>query len=137
MSYACTSVIVSSRATANGRPLMFKNRDTGELNNRIEYFKGKKFDFIGLVNSPSEGGEVWTGTNEAGFSIMNTASYNIKDDDVPDSQMDREGIIMYEASESAAPWKISENSSRITKNRLELKPISVSSTPKVVLRILK
>ena len=97
MSYACTSVIVSSRATANGRPLMFKNRDTGELNNRIEYFKGKKFDFIGLVNSPSEGGEVWTGTNEAGFSIMNTASYNIKDDDVPDSQMDREGIIMYEA----------------------------------------
>lgn len=93
----CTSVIISSRATADGRPLMFKNRDTGELNNRVEYFVGPKFTFIGLVNSPSEGGEVWTGTNSAGFSIMNTASYNIKDDDVPDSKMDREGEVMYKA----------------------------------------
>lgn len=96
-SLACTSVIISSKATASGKPLMLKHRDTGELNNRIEYFRGPIYSFIGLVNSPSEGGEVWTGTNSAGFSIMNTASYNIKDDDVPDSQMDREGELMFRA----------------------------------------
>lgn len=95
--FACTSVIVSSKATASGKPLMLKHRDTGELNNRIEYFDGSIYSFIGLVNSPSEGGEVWTGTNSVGFSIMNTASYNIKDDDVPDSEMDREGELMFRA----------------------------------------
>lgn len=96
-SNACTSVIVSAKATASGKPLMMKHRDTGELNNRIEYFNGPVYSFIGLVNSPSAGGEIWTGTNEAGFSIMNTASYNIKDDDVPDSEMDREGELMFRA----------------------------------------
>lgn len=95
--FACTSVIISGKARADGRPLMFKHRDTGELNNRLERFKGPEYDFIGLVNSPSKGGEVWTGTNSAGFSIMNTASYNIKDDNVPASQMDREGEVMYKA----------------------------------------
>lgn len=95
--FCCTSVIVSSRATADGRPIMLKHRDAGELNNRIERFVGPKYAFIGLVNSPVEGGEVWTGTNEAGFSIMNTASYNIKDDDVPSSAMDREGEVMFKA----------------------------------------
>ena len=96
-SFACTSVIVSSKATASGKPLMLKHRDSGELNNRIEYFNGSIYTFIGLVNSPSEGGEVWTGTNSAGFSIMNTASYNIKDDDVPASEMDKEGELMFRA----------------------------------------
>ncbi len=96
-SFCCTSVIISGRVTSDGRPLMLKHRDTGEMNNRVEHFSGPVYSFIGLVNSPSEGGEVWTGLNEAGFAIMNTASYNIKDDDVPSSQMDREGQVMYRA----------------------------------------
>lgn len=96
--FACTSVIVSGNYTESGKPLMIKNRDTGELNNRIEYFIGPKYNFIGLVNSPEkEYKEVWAGTNQAGFCIMNTASYNIKDDNVPDSEMDGEGILMYKA----------------------------------------
>lgn len=95
--FACTSMIISSRASATGRPVMYKHRDAGELNNRIERFKGPKYEFIGLVNAPSKGGEVWTGTNSVGFSIMNTASYNIKDDNVPDSKMDQEGVVMYKA----------------------------------------
>ena len=96
-SFCCTSVIISGRVTSDGRPLMLKHRDTGQMNNRVEYFRGPVYSFIGLVNSPSEGGEVWTGLNEAGFSIMNTASYNIKDDDVPESAMDREGQVMFRA----------------------------------------
>lgn len=98
-SFACTSVIVSAKVTANRCPIMIKNRDTGEMNNRIEYFNGPKYSFIGLVNSPYKGkGEVWSGTNSAGFSIMNTASYNIKEEDgVSYSEMDKEGEVMYKA----------------------------------------
>lgn len=107
--HACTSVIVSGKATASGKPLMFKNRDTGELNNRVEYFRGPIYSFIGLVNSPSEGGEVWIGTNNAGFNIMNTASYNIKDDDVPADQMDKEGTLMFRALGVCATVKDFEN----------------------------
>ncbi len=93
----CTSVIVSGGVRSDGRPVMFKHRDTGELNNRMEWFQGPEYSFIGLVNSPSRAGEVWSGVNSAGFCIMNTATYDLKDDDVPSSEMDKEGIVMYKA----------------------------------------
>ena len=87
---------------------MLKHRDTGHLDNRIERFQGPKYAFIGLTNSDRdqgkseahtafEGVEIWSGVNDAGFCIMNTAAYNFKDDDVPVEQMDREGIVMYGA----------------------------------------
>ena len=95
-SWACTSFIISGKATPTGRPMMFKHRDTGELNNRIDYFEGEKYAFMGLVNSPSHGGEVWAGMNEAGLCIMNTASYNLREDSL-DCKMDREGELMYQA----------------------------------------
>ena len=96
--FCCTSVIISGKVTSDGRPLMLKHRDTSHLDNAVGYFRGPRFTFIGLVNaSTAFSGEVWTGTNEAGFSIMNTASYNIKDDDLPESEMDKEGILMYQA----------------------------------------
>lgn len=96
-SYACTSVIISGKVTENGKPLMFKNRDTGIIDNRVEYFRGPVYSFIGLVNDDSSGGEVWAGTNNSGFSIMNTASYNLKNDEVPSEEMDREGALMFRA----------------------------------------
>ncbi len=96
--FCCTSIIISGKATSDGRPLMLKHRDTGHLDNAVGYFQGAKYSFIGLVNAETAfDGEVWTGTNSAGFSIMNTASYNIKDDDVPASEMDKEGKLMYRA----------------------------------------
>ena len=95
--FCCTSVIISGNARADGRPIMLKHRDTGELNNRMQWFQGPVYNFIGLVNSSSKGGEVWSGHNSAGFCIMNTATYDLKDDDVPASQMDKEGILMFKA----------------------------------------
>ena len=99
--YACTSVIISASASPDGRPMMWKNRDTGFLDNRLEHFKGEKYPYVGLVNSKEGvlGREVWIGSNTAGFSIMNTASYCLKDDDVPSSEMDREGVLMARALE--------------------------------------
>lgn len=94
---ACTSAIITGKLTPNGRPLMWKHRDTGEENNRVEYIKGEKYNFLALVNSPDNTLDAWTGTNSVGFSIMNTASYNLKDDDIANKFMDREGEVMYKA----------------------------------------
>lgn len=96
--FACTSAIFTGKATPDGRPLLWKHRDTGEPNNRIQYFKGEKYTFYALINSPDFfRNEAWSGTNEVGFSIMNTASYNLKDDDVPSKMMDKEGEVMFKA----------------------------------------
>lgn len=96
-SFACTSVIISGRVTESGKPLMLKNRDTDELNNRIEYFKGPIYSFVGLVNSFSTKKEVWAGTNSKGFCIMNTASYNLGGNTEDVSVKDKEGELMYMA----------------------------------------
>lgn len=95
--FCCTSAIITGKLTPDGRPLMWKHRDTGQENNRIQYFKGEKYSFLALMDSPVTANEVWTGINSAGFCIMNTASYNLKDDDVKESDMDKEGEVMYKA----------------------------------------
>ncbi|GHV57572.1 hypothetical protein FACS1894182_06780 [Bacteroidia bacterium] len=92
---ACTSAIITGKITADGRPLLWKHRDTDDENNRMAFIKGTKYDFLALLNSSDEGEIAWTGSNSAGFSIINTASYNLKDDTV--TQMDREGVLMYKA----------------------------------------
>ena len=75
---ACTTAIISGKYTPDGRPLLWKNRDTGDLDNKLMYFADGKYDYIGLVNSfDTLGKEVWIGMNTAGFSIMNSASYNL------------------------------------------------------------
>ena len=81
--------------------MMFKHRDTDCLDNRIAYFQGDKYAFIGLMNAPTLDGEVWSGVNEAGFCIMNTASYNLREDSL-ECQMDREGELMYHALANCA-----------------------------------
>lgn len=94
-SVACTSIIISGKATPDGRPLMWKHRDTEVPYNHIEFFDEGGYRFLGLVNSGDSTRAVWMGTNETGFSVMNTASYNLKDDDV--KEMDQEGIVMRRA----------------------------------------
>ena len=95
--YGCTTAVVTARASATGRPFLWKQRDTGTEWNHIAHFKGEHYDFTGLVNSEDTvTREVWTGVNSAGFAIMNNASYNMK----PDSLMglpELEGVVMMEA----------------------------------------
>lgn len=76
---ACTSAIISGKHTADGRPLMWKHRDTSNENNKLRYFTGSAYDYIGLVNTGGSETGVFIGMNEAGFSIMNTATYNLFD----------------------------------------------------------
>ncbi len=76
---ACTSAIVSGKCTSDGRPLMWKQRDTDNENNKLRYFTGNGFDYIGVISAGKAEASAWIGMNEAGFSIMNTASYNLND----------------------------------------------------------
>lgn len=96
--WACTSAVVSGRVTPDGRPLLWKHRDASDLNNRIVRFDAVKgqFSFVGLVNGTDTlAREVWTGYNSEGFAVMNTASYNLKND--TSSLADREGVVMKRA----------------------------------------
>ena len=92
---ACTSVIVSGKATTDGRPLLFKNRDTGTLENRMLVVHGQRFRYVGLVNTADTLAEsVWGGHNEAGFAIINTAAYNLNGDE---GDTEGDGILIRKA----------------------------------------
>ena len=76
---ACTSAVVSGKVTPDGRPLLWKNRDTDYLRNHVAYIKGEKYNFIADVNSANFPAlkEAWMGTNSVGFALMNTQPYNL------------------------------------------------------------
>ena len=98
---ACTSAIVSGKLTANGRPMMWKNRDTNDLNNRVERIQRHDglMEFVALFDARDlRDTAAWMGFNEAGFAIMNTASYNLNGNDGV-KEMDREGELMRYALE--------------------------------------
>ena len=50
--YACTSAIISGRLTENGRPLLWKNRDTSDLNNKVEKIESKdgSYEYVAVYN---------------------------------------------------------------------------------------
>lgn len=97
---ACTSAIIGASLNPSGRPILWKHRDTGEVDNKVEYIPSRKGElaYVALFNASDKAlKEAWIGMNEAGFAIMNTASYNIKDDKVSEKQMDKEGLVMTRA----------------------------------------
>lgn len=92
---ACTSMLVSAKASGTGRPLMWKNRDTNHEQNFIEKVpaKGGNLGYVALFNGgDAKLSQAWMGMNDAGFAVMNTASYNL----APDTARikDREGFLM-------------------------------------------
>jgi len=101
-SRACSSAVISGAATPDGRPLLWKHRDTREEANDLRYFKGAKYDFVGVVDTKDTSGtQVWMGSNSAGFSIMNTNAYNLPKGDYH-GKMDQDGFLMKEALDRCA-----------------------------------
>lgn len=95
---ACTSFIVSGKATKDGRPLIFKNRDTGDANNVVVVVQGERFRFMGIAASwDKKATSIWGGHNEAGFAIINTAAYNMNGCKGKDT--DNDGRVMRRALE--------------------------------------
>lgn len=102
---ACTSAIVSAKASETGKPFIWKHRDTDTENNYLEKISTPgNYTFIALFNSEDEDqSDAWMGMNEAGFMIMNTASYNL----APDTAQfkDREGVVMRRALETCRTFR--------------------------------
>lgn len=106
-SVACTSVIVSGKVTPDGRPYIFKNRDTPNQDNLVVSVQGSKYRFIAIVGrQDSLNLNVWSGHNEAGFAIANTAAYNLNGRQKPGQPRpngdEKDGNLMYKALETCA-----------------------------------
>ena len=100
-SFACTTAVISGRVTPDGRPMLWKNRDTRAVHNKIMIFHDGKYPYVGLVNSDDRTGQsVWIGYNSAGFAIMNSASYNLNNDTI--KQTGGEGRLMKRALQTCA-----------------------------------
>ena len=101
-SNACTSIIVSGKVTPDGRPYIFKNRDTHDLDNLAIQIQGPRYRFIGIVATKDTlYKSVWSGHNEVGFAIANTAAYNLNGEPEPGKPRpqgdDNDGILMRKA----------------------------------------
>ncbi len=92
----CSSAIISSKASKHGVPVLWKNRDTDYIANKVVYVKETPYSYIGLVNTISASGrECYAGLNSAGFAIMNTVGLNLP---LKSSETkDMEGIMMGDA----------------------------------------
>ena len=90
----CTSAVVS--AGPEGRPMLWKNRDTDTLSNKVVFRRDLPHSFLALVDKGDEGGRhAWAGLNDAGFAIMNTVAYNLPE--TAGEAKDGEGAIMADA----------------------------------------
>ena len=93
---ACTTAVISARASRTGRPLLWKQRDTSSEANHLAHFRGERYAFTGLVDSDDLQLEsVWCGVNEAGFAIANNVSYNLRPDSLENKPY--EGLVMKRA----------------------------------------
>jgi ankyrin repeat protein len=72
----CTIGVASGKATADGRPLLWKNLDSSYEDKEVVYFKDGRFKYIAVVpagNSPVVG----DGVNEFGFCIVHSAAFDL------------------------------------------------------------
>lgn len=76
---ACTIVAVSGRVTADGRPLLLKNRDSSTWDIKINICQGN--GYLYLAQSLASGAGVYSGYNERGFAIISSHSYNMPNSD--------------------------------------------------------
>jgi len=92
----CTTAVVSGIATKDGAPILWKNRDTDTLSNKVILVNEKPYSYLALVNASEISGRiVWAGLNSEGFAIMNSVAYNLPQKS--GEKEDLEGLIMADA----------------------------------------
>jgi len=72
----CTVGVAAGRATADGRPLLWKNRDAKVHDNVVTAFDDGTWPYVGICNAGSKT-SVWGGANAKGFCIMNSVSRDL------------------------------------------------------------
>lgn len=73
----CTIAVISGRATADGRPLLWKNRDVTEQDNIVRYYAGKVHGYLGLSDA-GVADKIYAGLNAAGLAIVNAVSSDLE-----------------------------------------------------------
>ena len=92
----CTTAVINAAASVDGVPMLWKNRDTGFLSNKVIYVEEKPFGYLGIVNAKETSGrQVYAGLNSEGFGIMNSVAYNLPKNEK--EMHDLEGVIMADA----------------------------------------
>ena len=92
----CSTAVVSGSASVDGRPILWKNRDTDHLSNKVVFVRETPYSYLGLVDSDDASGRrIYVGLNAAGFAVMNTVAYNLPLK--PAEAKDLEGSIMADA----------------------------------------
>jgi len=97
----CTTAVLTGGATADTRPILWKNRDTDHLSNKVVYVDEKPFAYLGVVDADNPSGRVvWGGLNLAGFAVINSVAYNLPKKS--GEMADLEGMIMADALRTCA-----------------------------------
>jgi hypothetical protein len=92
----CTTAIIHGEAAKEGVPILWKNRETGFLSNKVIYVNEMPYSYIGLVNAKETSGRwVYAGLNSEGIGIMNSVAYNLPKKE--EEFQDLEGQIMADA----------------------------------------
>ncbi len=75
---ACTTGVISGKATVDGRPLLWKNRDTSAKNNQVIHLDDGEYRCMAVITA---GGSksIWMGVNEAGFCIENSSTRDLRE----------------------------------------------------------
>lgn len=73
----CTTAVISGRVTVDGRPLLWKNRDTWQRQNEVAIDEAGQYRYVGIVNAEATK-RVWMGSNEVGFCIENSLSKDLR-----------------------------------------------------------
>ena len=91
MSPACTTAVISGKVTHDGRPILWKNRDTSFRHNELVLFGDGKYRVLAVVNAGSRK-SVWMGVNETGFCIENSLSKDLNDQSENEKSSSKSGL---------------------------------------------
>jgi hypothetical protein len=73
----CTIAVISGKATADGRPLLWKNRDVTNQDSIVYFSHGSIHDFLGLSDAGVTT-KVFAGLNSAGLAVVNAVSNDLE-----------------------------------------------------------
>ena len=73
---ACTTAVISGRATADGRPLLWKNRDAKSRQNEVVYLGDGRFACVAVADAGNTS-NIWMGVNTAGLCVENSLSRDL------------------------------------------------------------
>ena len=72
----CTIGVATGSATQDGRPLVWKTRDTDVTNNEAKFITAFTYNYVCVANAGSSS-IPWMGLNEHGLAILNSMIYDL------------------------------------------------------------